>query len=422
VEWGAYFVFFIIGFRLFTLAVLNNPIFREKAKAQVIRSVPLYPLRGEILDRNRVLLAGNRPSFRLLFYPDRVKDSKKTVAFLRSFFPGSASTLEKKVKEAKRRIPYEVQILISELSEDDVSRLSPLLFLYPELEIQAIPQREYPYGVYGSHFLGHLGEIDKEEIEGWRPIRLYSPGDLVGKFGVEKVYEPYLSGEKGREEILVDAYGRRQEVIRTIPPRKGKDLILTIDIRLQEVAEKALGEERGVVLAMNPNNGEIYLYVSHPNFDPGLFLKGFSWEEWKDIFQNPDHPFENRPIRGLYPPGSTFKPFVALVALMEGKVRPKDTVFCPGYIRVGNKILRCWRKEGHGTVNLYRALVQSCDVYFYELGRRVGVSLLARYASLFGFGNTVGIDLPGEKRGIFPSEEWRFLRNPGTRQKHLSLP
>jgi penicillin-binding protein 2 len=408
------FALFVILIRLWYLQIVRYPFFVRQAEAQVIRVLPLYPPRGEILARGGERIATYYPGLRLRLYPERLTSPSKTLKFLESILRHPPQDLEELLKKARRIKPYRPWTVVEHLDRDELARFYARASIHPELGVEAVPLRRYPWGVLGSHLLGHLGEIDEQEIERWKGYRNYQPGDLVGKFGIEASYEPWLFGQRGREEVKVDALGRVRETVRRIPPVSGWDLVLTIDLPAQRAAESALGGRRGAIVALDPRNGEILALVSHPNFDPELFLEPVSNGAWEQVLKDPDRPFLFRALAGQYPPGSTIKPIVAVAGLMEGAIKPSEKIHCPGYYRLGSKVFRCWRKEGHGVVDLHRAIVESCDVLFYEVGRRLGIDRLKRYAQLFGLGKKTGVDLPGEKAGIFPDSTWKLeiLREP----------
>lgn len=402
----------VLVLRLGHLQIVNHLHYVRQAETQIIRSLTLHPPRGEIFDRNGELIVGNQPGLRLRLYPERMTSYILTAGFLREVLTSPPEGLTDLLKKARKTRPYRAWTLKENIERDELARLMARSHEHPELGIEAAPLRWYPWVVTASHLLGHLGEITEREMQQWKSFRLYLPGDLVGKNGIEARYEPWLFGTRGREDVKVDALGRSREVVRRVPPIPGWDLMLTLDLPTQRAAEDALGGRKGAIVALDPRNGEILALASHPNFDPELFLKQVSDEEWQQVLMRPDHPFVFRPLSGLYPPGSTLKPFVALMALAEGIIRPGDKIPCSGFYRLGKRTFRCWRRSGHGLVDLYRALVESCDVYFYELGRRLGSDRMNSYARLFGFGMRTGIDLEEEKSGLFPDPQWklRFLR------------
>ena len=295
---------------------------------------------------------------------------------------------------------------------DDLARVDAFSFEFPELEVQTAPLRRYPHGDMAAHVLGYLGEIADSDLVRDQDLNLYAPGDVVGKLGVERTYDPLLFGTKGQEVFRVDASGRILELIESLRPRPGWDQRLTLDLDTQKAAEAALAGRRGAVAAIDPRTGGVLALVSHPSFDPGDFIGGINQVNWSRLREDPGHPLMHRPVQGLYPPGSTFKPLVAWAALEEGETTPDETVYCPGYYRLGRRTFRCWRAGGHGKVDLHKSLVQSCDTYFYEMGRRLGIERIAEYTRRVGFGSETGIDLRDEKDGLVPDPAWK-VRNRG---------
>jgi penicillin-binding protein 2 len=277
---------------------------------------------------------------------------------------------------------------------------------FPGAVIVADPLRTYPFAETGSHLVGYVAEVSQEELA---LSSSFAPemGDLVGKMGIEKVYNRYLQGEKGGRQIEVDAHGRPLRTISEADPVSGYDTYLTVDLEMQKVAEEELGARKGAVVIGDPHTGEILALVSSPSFNPGLFSRGLSREKWEELKNNPQDPLENRAVRGEYPPASTFKIVVAMAALENHRIGIKDTFFCPGYYQVGNRVFKCWKEYGHGRIALREAIIESCDVYFYQLGLRVGVDEIARFANLFGMGERTGIDLASETQGLVPTRAWK---------------
>ena len=268
------------------------------------------------------------------------------------------------------------------------------------------PIRIYPYVETGSHLLGYLGEVNQRELALPSSFGI-ELGDLVGKMGIEKVYNFYLQGEKGGRQIEVDAHGRPLRTISEVDPVSGHNIYLTVDLEIQKIAEQELGERKGAVVIGDPHTGEILALASHPSFDPNLFSHGLSVERWEELKSNPQDPLENRALRGEYPPASTFKIIVAIAALETNQIEVKDTFFCPGYYQVGNRTFKCWKEYGHGWINLEEAIIDSCDVYFYQLGLKVGVEKIAHFSNLFELGEPTGIDLFSEAQGLVPSPGWK---------------
>ena len=276
----------------------------------------------------------------------------------------------------------------------------------PGVEIQAESQRNYLYGSLAAHLLGYIGEVSTTQMED-REYAGFLPGSVVGQYGIERSYEPYIRGNPGEKGIEVDALGHEIKQLYLKEPVAGNDLFLTIDLDLQEVAEAALGQEAGAIVAIDPNTGEILAMVSHPAFNPNQISRGVSTEEWETLVKDANHPLTNRAIQGQYPPGSVFKIVVATAALETKAITPSYKVTCNGSFPFGNRSYRDWKPEGHGTVELHQALVQSCDVYFYEIGRQLGIDRLAEYSARYGLGQQTGVELLSEKSGLVPSPGWK---------------
>ncbi|RMF17196.1 MAG: penicillin-binding protein 2 [Candidatus Dadabacteria bacterium] len=414
-------VLLLLAARFFDLQVLHVRDYRQRALAQSSRAVTLLPERGLIVDRNGELVVGNQPGYRLRFYPDLATSSAATWQFLERHLTRVPRDLRERFEYAVRRRPYRPETLVDLLARDDLARVAAHGREYPELRIETVPLRRYPWGDLAAHLLGYLGEINDTELEQYADLNLYAPGDIIGKLGLERQYDPLLFGTKGKRTFRVDAGGRIQQLIHEDPARPGWNLVLTIDLDVQQAAEAALGERRGAVVAIEPNSGDILAIVSRPSYRPDLFIGGISHENWERLRSDPGHPLEYRPVRGQYPPGSTFKPLIALAALKEEVIRPDETIYCPGYYRLGRRVFRCWRPGGHGKVDLHRALVESCDTYFYEVGRRLGIERIAAYARLFGFGSSTGLDLDVEKHGLVPDPDWHERTGRGPWQEGDTL-
>jgi len=274
----------------------------------------------------------------------------------------------------------------------------------PGLLVDVRPRRFYPYGELAAHLIGYLGEIDEDEL---RQAKDYRLGSFVGKYGVEYKWESDLKGRDGGQQIEVDAFGREIKPMGKVEPIPGNNLILTIDLDLQMIAEEAFRDKNGALIAIDPKSGRILAMVSKPSFDPSIFARKITQEEWRDLMENPHRPLQNKGIQGQYPPGSVFKIITAIAGLETGTITPQTQLVCTGSYHYGNRNFRCWKDGGHGTLNLHRAIVESCDVFFYQVGLKVGVDNISRYASEFGLGKKTGISLPHEKSGTLPSSSWK---------------
>ncbi len=393
--------------RLFMIQVLEGDQFHRRASLQSSRVRQVLPERGEILDRNGDLLVGNQPGLRLRYFPDRGGDPDSTIEFIQANVPLAPADLPDLVRSVARTRPYRPETIIKRMSRDTLARISAHSFEHPELEIQTAPLRRYPHGPLAPHLFGYLGEVNDGELGERKHVGLFAPGDVIGKQGVELTYDLLLFGTKGVEKFRVDASGRVQELIEATPARPGWDLRLTLDLETQRAAEAAMEGLRGAVAAIDPENGDVLALVSHPDFDPELFIGGINHEDWRVLREDPGHPLIYRPLTGMYPPGSTYKPLTAWAAMEEGVITPDEEIYCPGQYRLGRRTFRCWRAGGHGKVDMRRALKESCDTYFYEVGRRLGIERLAQYGRLAGFGRKTGIDLENEKGGLVPDPAWK---------------
>lgn len=375
-----------------------------------LQLLPLPAPRGLILDRNGEKLAENEACFSVAVVPCNVNNPDELLNSLPRSLHIDRELAKRKIQEAIN--PFRPVSLIKK--GVDMSTITFLLEReeeFPGTVVLTHPVRHYPYHNIASHLLGHIGEVSQKELS-MNFIPGVEAGDLVGKMGIERVYNEYLQGKKGGRQIEVDAYGRPLRTISERDASPGNNVYLSIDIKLQEIAERELGERKGAVVIGDPYTGKILALVSHPNFDPNLFARGISEENWVRLKQDPENPLQNRAVRGEYAPASTFKIIVAAAALESHKINEKETFLCKGELRVGNRIFRCWKEGGHGRLNLEGAIIHSCDVFFYQLGLRIGVDRIIEFAHLFGLGRPTGIDLVSEGKGLLPSPSWK-LRNKG---------
>lgn len=397
--------------RLADLQLLNGKHYRLEAEENRVRIVPLEPPRGLIYDRTGRILAENIPTFRLAVIPERTQDLEVTLKRLQDIVPLSEEEIARFKRRLKRFRRFEAVPLKYRLTETEVARFAARQLFFPGVLLQVEQRRHYPYGKLLAHVLGYVGPINEEELKSVDP-KEYLVSSFIGKGGIEKQYEYLLRGQMGYREVETNAYGRPLRVLREKPPKKGNDLFLSIDLRLQEAARLAMGEKSGAVVALDPRNGEVLALFSNPSFDPNLFVFGIPRKTYRELQHDPLRPLFNRPLAGQYPPGSTIKPFVALAGLELGEITPETRRFCPGFYHLPRRrrLFRDWKRSGHGDTNVYRAIVESCDVYFYDLARRLGIDRLHSFLGLFGFGQKTGIDLPGERRGLLPSRAWKRKR------------
>lgn len=395
--------------RLWFLQVVTGGYYREKSENNRIHLQEIPPSRGIVFDRNGEMLVDNRPSYDLCVVPEGVQDWTKLLNSLEELIGLDKEAARERLKKAVHRQPFRSVCLMRDISRDQLAVIETHRFNLPGVTIEVTPQRRYLHGALACHLLGYLGEISEEQLRsGQYPDN--KSGDLIGKAGVEKKWQKFLNGQPGGEQIEEDAQGRRIRVISRVPPVSGSNLYLTIDNRLQEIAEKALAGKRGAVVAVDPNDGEVLALASSPSFDPNLFIGGIDRETWLGLSSSRDYPLQNRVLTGQYPPGSVFKIVVALAALEEGVVSPDEEIFCNGLYFLGRQRYRCWKRWGHGKVDLHRALVESCDVYFYNVGKRLGVDKIAFYARQFGLGSATDLDVGYESDGLIPTSEWKLRR------------
>jgi len=392
--------------RLVYLQIYSHQHFSTLSQKNRLKISPLPPTRGLIYDRNGLLLAKNIPSFSLELIPEQVKDIDETLKRLGQLISISDSDRKyfKRLVKQKRRfqsIPIRYR-----LSEEEVARFSVNRHLYKGVSIQARLIRYYPFGKIGVHTVGYVGRIDARELQRIDQTN-YSATTHIGKLGIERSYEKDLHGQVGYQQEEVNAQNRTLRIIDTMPPIAGKDLYLNIDMKLQAYADKMLGDFRGSIVAIDPRNGALLTMVSKPNYDPNLFVTGISTKNYAALRDSPDKPLFNRTILGQYPPGSTVKPFIGLAGLDAGIAN--NSLFCPGWFELegDERRYRDWKKHGHGETDLDKAIVQSCDVYFYELAKRLRITQMYKFMTLFGFGQKTGIDIIGERAGLFPSREWK---------------
>jgi len=395
--------------RLYVLQVVDYEHFSTLSDSNRVRIKALPPARGLIYDRNGVVMANNLPAYRLEIIREQVDDIEDTLTRLKQYVDFSDQDLKRYRQSSKRRRPFESIPLRLNLNDDELARLAVNLHKFDGVEINARLARNYPLGSLGVHALGYVNRINLEELSQVNEIN-YAGTSHIGKLGVERFYEDELHGTVGVQQVEVNARGRTLRVLDEKPPIPGSNLHLTVDSRLQMVAEKAFGDYNGSVVAIDPNNGDILALVSVPTFDPNLFVSGISVKDYAILRDSPDRPLFNRALSGQYPPGSTLKPFYGLAGLETRTTSKEQKLFCGGYYILPNeeRKFRDWKKEGHGQVDLQDAITQSCDVYFYDLSYRMGIDKISAFMAQFGFGQKTGIDSPGEKGGLLPSREWKL--------------
>ncbi|HMN74846.1 MAG TPA: penicillin-binding protein 2 [Burkholderiaceae bacterium] len=402
--------FGLLGARLVYLQIYKYEELSTQAENNRISVVPIVPNRGLILDRNGVVLADNYSAYTLEIAPTKVADLDATIDALAEVVP-----IETRDRKRFKRLMEESKSVDSlpirtKLSDEEVARFTAQRFRFPGVEIKARLFRNYPLGETASHLIGYIGRINQTEkaaIEDTDDAANYRGTDYIGKLGVEQSYEAELHGTTGFEEVETTAGGRAVRRLQSNPAIPGNTVQLSIDIRLQALVEELFGDRRGALVAIDPRNGEILAFVSKPNFDPNLFVDGIDVENWKALNESPDKPLLNRALRGAYPPGSTYKPFMALAALTLGKRTPQQAISDPGYFWFGNHKFRDDKEGGHGSVDMYKSIVKSCDTYYYMLANDLGVDAMHDFMAPFGLGQLTGIDIHGEVRGVLPSTAWK---------------
>ena len=406
--------FGLLAVRFLYLQVWQHDVYQAKAEDNRISIVPVTPNRGVIVDRNGVVIARNYSGYTLEIFPRRVRSMERLIdqlAELVDIQPRDRVRFRKLLQETRNAESLAIR---NRLSDEEVARFVVNRYRFEgQVELRARLFRQYPFGDVGSHVLGYLGRVTTQdqqrfEEEGIAPN--YRGTDFVGKAGVEATYEADLHGTTGFEQVEIDAAGRGIRSLSRTPALPGNDVTLTLDMRLQQVAEIAIGDRRGALVAIDPSDGGILALVSKPGFDPNLFVDGIDPQYWAELNTNEDRPLNNRAISGMYPPGSTFKPFMALAALELNKRTPRSSISDPGFFDFGGRRFRDDKKGGHGVVDMYKSIVDSCDTYYYQLANDLGIEAIARSLAPFGFGARTGIDLAGEQVGVLPSPEWKQKR------------
>lgn len=403
-------LFFLLLTRLWYLQIVKAESFQNLSESNRLRLVPVAASRGTIFDRNGKVLVSNRPSFSVAAIPQEVKDHEAFLGRLAALLEIDQAELLEKWGKGKGRSRYRPLVLASGITRDQLELLEENRLWLPGLEIEMKPVRQYENGLLASHLLGYIGEMSDEELKA-ETSGAYNPGDYIGKSGIERSWEQLLHGRDGGRQIEVDARGRILRTISETAPVVGSSLVLTIDADLQKRAEQSFGEQAGAAVALDVNTGEILAFVSNPGFDPSLFAGRMPPDKWKEYLEDKRHPLENKALKGQYPPGSTFKIITALAGLEAGLIDERSSVVCKGSYTLGNATFGCWQRKGHGTVNLKRALKESCDVYFYQLGEKMGMDRIAETARKLALGAPMGMGLDHEKGGLIPTSEWKEKRH-----------
>ncbi len=398
----------LLSGRLFYLQVVGHAHFNTLSENNRVRLQPIPPTRGLIYDRNGVLLADNLPSYRLEIIPEQAENLDTLIADIGDLLEVDPDEVARFHRRRKRRPAHEGIPLRLNLSEEEMARVAVNLHRLPGVHLRAGLTRDYPLGSLGVHVIGYVARISERELETINEAQ-YRGTTHIGKNGVEKAYEDLLHGRVGHQQVETNARGR---VLRTLSEKgssPGEDLYLTIYMNLQRAAEESLGEFNGAVVAIDPRNGDLLAMASQPSYDPNLFAKGIDERAYSALNTSLDRPLFNRALRGTYPPGSTLKPFVGLAGLDYGMVDPSSKIYCPGFFKLPNtsRRYRDWKRWGHGKVDLDRSIVESCDVYYYELGLKLGIERLHDFLARFGFGESSGLDIGHERTGVLPNEVWK---------------
>jgi penicillin-binding protein 2 len=399
----------LLALRMWHLQVIKGEELNQKSENNSIRFRKIKPVRGLIMDTHREVLVDNQCSFDIHFIPAHTRDIQAVAARLGFLYREASLDFTREAFAPGKLKPFMPVKLEKNVGREKLAIVETHTLDLPGITVDVVPVRQYLGGAMTAHLIGYTGEISPEELDKDESDS-YALGDLIGKSGIEKYLDAYLRGRSGFEQVEVNVLGKMQRVLGKRDPEPGHNVVLTIDALLQKAAWEALAGKPGAVVAMDPRDGSVLALVSSPAFDPTLFSAGISHDHWKKLSVDSTHPMENRAVSGQYPPASTYKMIVAAAALQEGLITPETSFICNGSYELGNRTYRCWHKGGHGRISLHRAIVQSCDVYFYNVGKMLGVDKLAEYARHFGLGAPTGIALPREKSGLIPTRNWKQMR------------
>ena len=411
VQWAVAISFLILTLRLWQLQVIRGSDYLARSIKNRTRVQRIQAPRGFILDAKGRFLAKNTPSLNVCLIPQYFGGDLAAQGRLAKILALNPSLLMKRIGGLKSLRLFEPIKIKEGIGRDEFGLIVQDKAELPGVTIDAIPKRVYPETTLAAHLLGYVGEADKDDLRrGQSAAGNYQPGDCLGKSGVEQAMDGFLRGVDGYTESEVDASGQRTRVLTEKGAVPGGSVWLTVDLDLQRLGEECLGDHRGALVALDPRDGRVLAMVSHPSFDPALFSRGITKRDWRGLLADPSCPLINRAIQGQLPPGSVYKVISVIAGLEEGAVDADSTFYCPGYFQLGKRVFGCWKKGGHGRVNLKQAIVSSCDVYFYQLGLKLGVEKMEKYARLFGLGTKTGIELQGEKAGLIPSYRWKKER------------
>lgn len=401
--------FVVLIARLLFLQVIEGEDLRRLSEINSIRLRSVDAPRGLIFDAKDRLMADNRPSYDLSVIVKDAAPLEKTIAKLVQYTGLDETDLWEKLDAAKGTRAYKPVLLKADIGRDALAAIEVNGWDLPGIVVNVSPRRDYIFSPSSAHILGYMGEIGVEDLK----KEIYSDcktGDFIGKYGIERAREHWLRGQRGGQQVEVNATGQVVRVISTVDATPGHNIVLSIDENLQQTAEGLLAEKAGAAVAVDPSTGQILAMASSPSFDQNVFISGMSHDDWNALISDPQRPLSNKAIQALYPPASTYKIIAAAAGLEEGVIDPSTTHFCPGFLKFGNRTYRCWKKWGHGEVDIFKALKESCDVFFYKVGQELGVDRLAWYARAFGLGEPTGIDLPHEEGGLIPTAQWKKQR------------
>jgi penicillin-binding protein 2 len=407
------FCFTLLLLRFAWLQIIQHGYYQTRAEDNRIALVPIVPNRGLIVDRNGVVMARNFPAYTLEITPSRAGNLERTIDALATLIeiqPKDRKRFRKLLEESKN---FESLPIRTRLTDAEAAQFVAHRYRFPGVDIKARLLRQYPGAAFASSVLGYIGRITDRDLEKIGDAEFdanYRGTDHFGKTGLEQRYEFELHGTTGFEQVEVDSGGHAVRTLSSTAPVPGNNLTLTLDVELQRIAEQSFGDRKGALVAIDPATGGILALVSMPNYDPNLFVDGIDSQSWRELNESPDKPMVNRAINGAYPPGSTFKPFMALAALTYGKRTPQQAIADPGFYNFGGHLFRDDKKGGHGMVDMYKSIVESCDTYYYMLSNDLGIDAIARFMSELGLGRRTGIDIEGEGEGILPSAEWKKKR------------
>ena len=397
--------FVVIIINLWFLQIIKGKEFEQRAINNCIRALVEEAPRGEIYDQQGSVLVTNRPAVNFSVIPAEIGNYQTLADDLSPVIDIDSPTLVNKLKNLRQN-PFQALTLQRDLGKDKIVTIEEQKYKFKGVLLTAQPERKYLYHNFAAHLLGYVNEISEEELK-TEAFSYLVGGDMVGKSGLERYYDYYLRGEKGKKEVEVDALGREITTLKYQKPIAGNDIYLTLNSELQQFAENQMEEKKGAIIVSEPHTGKILAMVSYPDYDPNMFTQQMTLKQWQSVAQNEDNILCNRNIQSVYPAGSIFKLVTAIAALEEGIININSTVYCPGYFQLGSVTFKCWREGGHGSLTIVDALANSCNVFFYTIGHRLGIDRLSYYAALLGFGEKTEVDLPGEQVGLVPSQDWK---------------